>query len=361
MGRRDRVDLSSDSHIEFNYLRLDQTDVEFPGQAFDMDYLVTDGFELEYVQERQEYFDHFVLDTWYNRTRFEGNAQGEGKRSQFPIFDSANYTGVTELYVAQSFLFLLQNGLNTATGDPRLAPEQVYQIDLGLSGDLGRLRGGISGFHAWINDYITFENIAVVTGPPGGVQQVNLKYVNTDLATLSGGELYGEWDMTGWLTTFATMTYVEGRDHSRNGQFATRPATPGVPSFRASGLQRGFFSSVTAAAEEPLPSISPLESRIGVRIHERGKQPRWGIEISARIVDNQDRVAASLLETPTPGFTVLDLRSYWQLTERLFCVAGVENIGNRTFREHLDFRSIGGGLQVFQPGTSGYFGAELSY
>ncbi len=35
MSRSD-YDLTENSSIEFHYLRLDQTDVEFPGQLFDM-------------------------------------------------------------------------------------------------------------------------------------------------------------------------------------------------------------------------------------------------------------------------------------------------------------------------------------
>ena len=36
--------LTPDSRIDFQYLRLDQTDVEFPGQFFDINALVTDAF-----------------------------------------------------------------------------------------------------------------------------------------------------------------------------------------------------------------------------------------------------------------------------------------------------------------------------
>ena len=514
-------DLSPDSHLEFNCLRLDQTDVEFPGYAFDIDYLVTDGYELEYVLENQDYFDRFTFDVWYNRTRFAGNAQGAGKRRQFPFLDFISYEGftdvdaastglrmattwgdvqstqltagvdlryirqelneiasgvivplvftdanspiprsasgnpglffetvlpaserlvvnggvrvdwmqtgviddpaklarlglqpealqssladilgtdefgqyfptwaayltgeyelnqdwsllmgaghgerppsLTELYVAQSFLFLLQNGQNTATGDPRLDPEKSWQLDLGLACDYRGLRGGISGFHTWITDYITFENLNVATGPPSGqVEQVSLKYVNTDLATLCGAEAYVECDVGRWLTPFATLKYVEGRDLTRDGHFATRRATPFVPSERVGGLPRGSFSGVAGPAVEPLPGIPPLESRVGIRLHQPSPQLRWSVELSARVVDSQHRVAASLLETPTSGFTVWDLRSYWQATDALLCVAGVENFTDQDYREHFDFRSQNGNA-VYQPGVNFYFGSELTY
>ncbi len=513
------ADLSPVSHIEFLYLRLDQTDVEFPGQAFDMDYLVTDGYELRYALEDQDAFDLLALDVWFNETRFKGNNLRAGKRRQFPLFDffrfraftdvdsvssgfrlavtwgepdepsltagvdlrflkqeldeissgrhgvaiftnansplpksewvnpglflehttplterltvttgaradlvftdvvdpdselaalgtgtpqssladilgtdrwnrqfavwtafvTANYAltdswtlsaafghgerppSLTELYVAQSFLFLLQNGQNTATGDPRLDPERSWQIDLALQYDSPALRAGVNAYHAWIHDYITFENLNVFYGPPAGQpEQVSLKYVNTKLATLAGVELYGEYDVADFLTTFATLQYVEGRDHTRNGEFATRRAAPGQPSTRVYGLPRGYFSGIVGGAEEPLPNIVPLESRLGVRLHDPSETRRWGIELSARVVDNQDRVASSLLETPTPGFTVWDVRSYWRPTDHLLLIAGVENFTDKNYREHLDYRSRSG-LAVYQPGVNFYFSSELTY
>ena len=50
-------DLSPDRHVEFHGLRLDQTGVELPGQAFDIDCLGTDGYDVTYVAEDQPYFD----------------------------------------------------------------------------------------------------------------------------------------------------------------------------------------------------------------------------------------------------------------------------------------------------------------
>jgi outer membrane receptor protein involved in Fe transport len=489
------VDLSPDSHLDFSYLRLDQTGVEFPGQIFDMDFLVTDGFELTYVLEDQRYFDRLAADTWYNRTRFEGNSQGIAKRRQIPQLDdplefqgftdvdamstgfrlattwgeaeyaqltagvdlrrlsqqlnefnlttpagrtladqnfnfpiprshstnpglfaqhtlplyerlaikmggrvdwvstdalrtvpntdldfnglddleqslgggfrqnfslgsgfvTAEYqidchwtaTGgfgfamrpptLTELYAALPSLAILQQGFTKVGGNPNLLPERLWQIDLGLQADFDRFRAGIRGFHAWIADYITYE---AVGNFPGFQDVLLVRFVNTELATLAGGEAFGEYDVSRWLKGFGTLSYVEGRDQTRGlrGAFDNPP----------------FFSFDPI---EPLPGINPLESRVGIRVHEP-EQSQWAVELSARIVDNQDRVASSLFESPTPGFTTYDLRSYWQATDRLLLVAGVENFTDKQYREHLDLRT---GRGVFQPGVSFYFASELQY
>ena len=69
---------------------------------------------------------------------------------------------------------------------------------------------------------------------------------------------------------------------------------------------------------------------------------------------------ASLLESASPGFTTWNLRGFWNATDRLQLVAGVENFTDKNFREHLDFRSPSG-IRVFQPGVNFYFGSELNY
>ncbi|NND96983.1 MAG: TonB-dependent receptor, partial [Pirellulaceae bacterium] len=77
-------DLDEYRSLEFTYLRLDQTGVESPGQFFDINFLVTDAVELTYTVRDQVHFDRLSVEGWYNRTRFEGDAQRAGKRAQIP-------------------------------------------------------------------------------------------------------------------------------------------------------------------------------------------------------------------------------------------------------------------------------------
>jgi outer membrane receptor protein involved in Fe transport len=512
-------DLDENQSIDFTYLRLDQTDVEFPGMAFDIDFLVTDGFELTYENTGTDWTDELTFETWHNHTRFSGNAQSAAKRQQFPLLDFFQYEGftdvdststgfravsrweveedrtviagvdlryirqeldevasgrvgfnvftdanspipksdsmdpgffvedrrsldngwsitsggridvvgtdvrddpaelaalglntpqssfadivgsdqfeqnfmlwmgfitaskelnettdldisfgfaqqapsLTELYAAESFLFLLQNGQNTATGDPTLKAEDRFQLDVGVRWDKPDWRGKLTGFHIWANDYITFENIGVFNGPPAGQpEQVSLKFVNTSLATLAGVEFYGEYDYQERVTLFGNLSYVEGTDRTRNGTFATNPVSPGSPSQQVPGQPRGFFSGVSGSEKEPLPSILPLQSIVGIRLHAEGELPKWGLEISARMVTSQDRVAASLLESTTDGFTTWDLRAFIRRGDNLTFWLGVENLTDRHYREHLDFRSPSG-TSLYQPGASFYVTSELTY
>ena len=76
-------DLGDGSTLEFNYLRLDQTGVEFPGQAFDIDYLVTNAYEVMYRSDATGMADRLEFETWYNETRFAGSASR--KVDQFSV------------------------------------------------------------------------------------------------------------------------------------------------------------------------------------------------------------------------------------------------------------------------------------
>jgi outer membrane receptor protein involved in Fe transport len=245
---------------------------------------------------------------------------------------------LTELYADRPLLAVIQNGLNFTQGNPFLTPDQARQLDLGVRAEYETLRFGLNGFYSWIHNYITFEEISPPTPP---FQANGVQFINTNRASLSGFETYGEWDVFSWLTPFVVMEYVEGRDYSRDDR-PTVQLPPGA----------------TPGAQEPLPGIPPLDTRVGLRVHEGRKNPRWGTEIVARMVAAQNRIAQSLGEKATPGFTVYTFRSYGQVCPNCLLPAGVENLGNRLYREHLDLLT---GHGVFQPGVNFYFGAQVTY
>ncbi len=203
----------------------------------------------------------------------------------------------------------------------------------------------------------------MLNGPPNNqVDQINLKYVNTQRATLTGFEASAELDLTTSLSAFGTASYVEGQDHTRNGQFATMESGTGTASQQVRGMRRGAFSGLPTPSSEPLPQLPPLQSRLGLRLNGKRDDIKWQLEVSARVIDNQSRIARSLAESTTPGFTVWDIRSYWELSENITVVAGVENFTDKDYREHFDFRSFNPvATTVRQPGASFYFGSLISY
>jgi outer membrane receptor protein involved in Fe transport len=527
-------DIADGQSVEAYWLHQDQTDVELPGQAFDIDSSVTNAFGATWVDETTCWADRVELETWYNETQLTGSSQRAGKRRIFPFLNEINFIGntdvesistgarmeagweldpdrnlvagidlrvvrqdvdenssrqfvfidplpppddidnsplprsasvnpglfvemtdtsmdgltlttgaridivttevlsgagqtsqlgisppqtslanilgtddfhqefglwsaflngefeaddnwrvqfaaghgqrapnLTELYTAESFMFLLQSGLNTVTGDPRLNPERRWQIDLGTTYDDDQFHFGINGYHAWVQDRITFENFGFETNGLNTIEQTNLKYVNTDRARIYGFEADAEYEFNNWLSVFGTVSFVEGVDETRNGNFVTLQRQGDNESIRDPSFNRGSSQngniSVTGNSnrgvdvpQESLPGVPPLESRVGVRADGTLEDVRWNVELAARIVNSQSRIASTLGESRTPGFTVWDLRSYWEVSENLTFVAGVENFTDTDYREHLDYRSLTG-LSIRQPGVNCYFGSELTY
>jgi outer membrane receptor protein involved in Fe transport len=263
---------------------------------------------------------------------------------------------LTELYAVRPFVSVLQQGLNRIQGYPFLDPERLKQLDVGLLTNNRRFRGGVRGFRAWIDDYITSQGLSV--DPTSSSARITSVFVNTPEVTLAGGEMFGEWDADRNVSLFGSAMYVEGRNHTLNVLLFDTPTLPAPPGSSTGGLTgRDMFDQ--AIGEEPLPQIPPLESRLGVRFHGTEDDPSWEVELAARIVDNQDRVArGSLLELPTPGFTTYDVRCYWRPYKKMELIGGVLNLTDKLYREHLDNRA---GDQLYQPGITAYAGCEITY
>jgi iron complex outermembrane recepter protein len=246
---------------------------------------------------------------------------------------------LTERYADGLFLGIIQNGFSRVIGDPHLDKERNWQLDLTFTADYEQWRGRASMYMAWINDYVTYR--ANPISDPSGARV--LLATNTDLATLGGFELYGEYDVRRWLTAFASLNYVEGRDRE-----------------------------IDAA----LPQIIPLWSRAGLRVKPVTETPTWGVELAAWMVNQQNRIGYLRstapgrgplipVEEPTPGFTIFYVRGYWNVTERLNIIGGVENLFDRTYLTHLNLRLPNQGQfvnsTVFSPGITPYVGVEWTY
>jgi outer membrane receptor protein involved in Fe transport len=248
-----------------------------------------------------------------------------------------------ERYSDGLFLAILQSGFSRVIGNPSLRKERAWQIDAGIDYEDDIWRGKLHAFGSWIDDYITYQGNLV--SPPIGARL--LQTINTDYATLAGVEASGEVNVTPMLSTYGSISYVDGRDH---------------------GIDRA------------LPQISPLQARIGIRWHDPADQPQWGTDFGFRIVDNQDMVgfvhAVAVggggpvqVETPTAGFMTAYLRGYYNVTENMNVVGGIENLFDKTYLEHLDLRlpneTINGqtfaNTAVYSPGITPYIGVEWTH
>jgi len=237
---------------------------------------------------------------------------------------------LTDLYGDLPHLSIMQEGaFFLPHGELLLKKERALQADLGLTLKYDDFRGGASAFYSRVDDFITYDAPHLLFGP-------HLQHaigVNHD-ARMAGGEFFGELDVTEPLTAFAALSYVQAKD---------------------------------LVLDEPLWGIAPLDTRLGLRLTDTRSQ-RWGVEYVMRLVDDQDRLSSVgfVGELATPGFNTHSIRGYYQLTDAIAFIGGVENLGDATYREHLDTRvNLTEGVDpqrgILRRGRSFYFAIQGEY
>ena len=98
-----------------------------------------------------------------------------------------------------------------------------------------------------------------------------------------------------------------------------------------------FGTSCLVKFNAAAPS-SGLADGCPLKRHVAGERPVWNVEVSALMVAGQHLVASSLDELPTPGYTIWNLRGYWQTTEHVLLTGGVEKLFNDALKAKLTER-----------------------
>ncbi len=179
-------------------------------------------------------------------------------------------------------------------GNPMLKPERSLQAEVSAEFVEGSasLRGSV--YVNAIHDYISSEFLSADTR----------RYTNVSRATVAGGELRGTMTIGESVDCMASLAYTEGRN------------------------------DVTG---ESLPLIAPLTGTLAIGWHSATV---W-IGADLRAATRQTRIAErTTFEDETAGFAVLGLRARWQATGAIEVLAGVENILDHRYHEHLSVNNL---------------------
>lgn len=209
-------------------------------------------------------------------------------------------------------------------GNPKLLPEVNNEADLNLSYKTEKSTISVDLFASLLKDYISSEKDTTLTPKfptSPGVRQ----FVNTDKAFKTGFELSWRQKIAGFLDHNLSIAYTYGQN---------------------------------SLTDEPLPEIAPLDIRYTLKGNfiEGDLHPA----VNFRYVTKQDRISVDYGETETPGFTLIDVNLTYRITKYLSTTAGVQNLLNESYYEHLN-RTIGGTTprEIFAPGRNFFLSLTL--
>jgi iron complex outermembrane receptor protein len=205
--------------------------------------------------------------------------------------------GLTERYI--NYLPVGQDPYELL-GDPQLAPEVNNEIDLTMAYKSRTTSFSIDLFAGYLQDYISTVidpslDPRMPTSP--GVR----RFVNLGRAFKTGFEVRWTQSLFTGLEQHLDVAYTYGQD-----------------------LERG----------QPLPEIAPLDVRFSLAGDYLDNTLRP--EVALRFVSAQSRVSLEYGETATPSFAVLDVSARYRLGRPLSLSAGVMNILDRAYYEHLN-------------------------
>ena len=180
-----------------------------------------------------------------------------------------------------------------------IKPEKTTQLDMGLQYKTQDLEAWASVYAGEIRDYILFDYAK------GSSQAQNIN------ARVMGGELGAAYQLTANWKADATLAYAWGKN-----------TTDG----------------------KALPQMPPLDTRLGLTYSEDD----WSAGALWRVVARQDRIdrnAGNVVGKDydkSAGFGVFSLNGAYRLNKNLKVSAGVDNLLNKNYSEHLNMAGNAG-------------------
>lgn len=180
-----------------------------------------------------------------------------------------------------------------------IKPEKTTQVDFGIQYQDERLEAWASGYVGQIRDYILFD-----------YQGMSSQAQNID-ARIMGGELGAAYRLTENWKADATLAYAWGKNSSD---------------------------------DKALPQMPPLESRLGLTY----SRDLWSVGALWRLVAEQNRIAQNQGNVvgkdyeKSAGFGVFSLNGAYKVNRNLKLSAGVDNLFDKTYAEHLNLAGNAG-------------------
>ena len=211
-------------------------------------------------------------------------------------------------------------------GNPHLVPEKSLELNAGTTLHVGEATLALDVFVRNVDDYIT------VAHDPNLARRLPLspdqlfRYVQADAARFAGFDATATSAVGPWMDVRGGWSYVRAED---------------------------------LLFDEPLFGVPPFEQVYALDVHNPGRT-RW-VELLVTNTAAQKRVASARLEAPTEGWTTIDLMGGVRMREGLTLRAGVQNLTDRYYVNHLNSFNPFTRLRIAELGRSVYVGTEMGF
>lgn len=202
---------------------------------------------------------------------------------------------------------------NEVMGNPEIKPERSTQGDLWLDASYRRVAFSFNVFYRYMNDFITLVPTDLPKRLPLSPLPV-YRYVNGD-AKYWGMETSASFLLTRTLKLLASVDYLWGQND---------------------------------LLDEPALGVTPFGGSLGLRYDHPADL--WYLQGSVRGRADQSRVATSLGEVSTDGYAAGDIRGGVLIFKNLRLDAGVENLWDQQYVNHLNTKNPFTGEQIPEPG-----------
>ena len=201
-------------------------------------------------------------------------------------------------------------------GNPQLNPEVNHQVDVTFEWTTERTAIDIDVYASYLQDYIS-SLIDTTLSPRLPASPGVRQFINIDRAFKTGFEVSWTQQLLAGLQHRLGIAYTYGQDLER---------------------------------DEPLPEIAPLDFRYvlsGSYLEDKLRP-----EVTFRYVQEQARVSPEFGETVTPSFALVDISLRYAITDQWNISAGVNNLLNENYYEHLNRSVRGSNDPIFAPGRN---------
>lgn len=210
-------------------------------------------------------------------------------------------------------------------GNPELNPEVNNQIDLTLEWKSENTALNIDLFASVLQDYIS-SVIDTTLSPRLPMSPGVRQFINLDKVHKTGFEINWKQNLPFHLQQQIGLSYTYAQDMER---------------------------------DQPLPEIPPMDMRYTLRGHYL--KSKLSPEIMLRYVLEQSRISKEFGETVTPPFALVDVKLAYEVSKKVRINAGVYNIFDENYYEHLSRSVRGTNTPIYAPGRNFFTSLSVQF